>query len=132
MSSPRAVERFGGDHLLLSPLEDAIQAERVRTVADLDPGTIRDRIGQVELTYQRWEVIGYERGDVLELLDRHFRPEQDRWQAERAREQQLADARIAGQARVDWQTAIYQENAARRTWGLPELEAEPDDVPASA
>ena len=51
----------------MSPLEDAIQAERVRTVADLDPGTIRDRIGQVELTYQRWEVIGYERGDVLEL-----------------------------------------------------------------
>ncbi|MGO9885405.1 MAG: hypothetical protein ACLPV4_20610 [Solirubrobacteraceae bacterium] len=126
-------ERAEGDTELLTLLEDRLRLERGAGIRDLGPDVVREFVQQVEQNRRgRWVLLSSDSGDIFAALDAHFRDVQLRGQAEQARRAAEMDARIAGQARVDRQTAIYQENAARRTWGLPELEAEPDDVPASA
>jgi hypothetical protein len=120
----RSAERFTGDHRLLSALEDTLEVERASTGADLHPDVIRDAIEQTELTCRGWRVVGFE-DDPVRALDKHFETEQRRFQAQQAEQQRIQAAQAENQIRLDAQTVRLNEAAARRTWGLPELDPEP-------
>lgn len=126
-------ERAEGDSELLDLLENRLRLERGRTIRDLNPDVVREFVQQVEQHRRgRWEVVGSSSGDIFNVLDRHFQAEQSRGVAERAREQAQADVQAAGRAQQDAATALYLENATRRTWGLPELQPATDDPTVAA
>ena len=112
--------RFAGDWLLLGLLEDELtRTIGARTVSDLPADVLAGIVDRVETYHRGWELAGPAGASLLERLDRHFQPEQERFAEQRARQATLEEQRAADQATLERLTAEHQANVNAAVWGLP-------------
>lgn len=118
-----ARERFEADHLLLdqlhAELRRAAQFGALGTVGELDEARIRQCIEYVEDRFPTWRLAGEDRESVCKRLDRHFRPEQERWAKHRREQEEHAVRQREASARFDAAIAERDYRQYRSLWGLP-------------
>ena len=123
--------RYEGNELLFREIRATFDRDPfAHVVRDLSQNVVRDAITNVEdRCHGRWTIADADQ-DVFAALDEHFRPEQNRYVQWRSEQDEIRETQAQGCARIEAETARLQENAACRTWGLPELEPDPPGVAA--
>ncbi len=121
---PGRRHRFEGDFELLGLLDEELRLSRAfrrATVGDLPEAALRRAVELTEtLRYGTWTLLsGSADQPILERLDAHFLPLQERYVEERQAQEELRERQARGQEERDAAFAAELVERERRLWGLP-------------
>lgn len=127
--APAARQRFEGDHWLLGLLQEARRRHTspwsgLPAVGDLPEAELLRCVEEVErVRLGEWQLAGDRSLSILERLDAHFHPQQERQAARRGEALDRQERLARDWARRETETAAAQEEAARaharEVLGLP-------------